>query len=218
MSIVELTDEETRKWRAMHPPEVMRRSSTLVHRLIGLISGMAAIFALLEEIGVIARISRYLWPALLSISGAFLTLFLLLHHGKSNIMLTVKTILVDPQQRQHLLMGLMLSIAGMVELLRTRGWLSGRLWGLILPGALVAIGSMFLMHPQHGTEEAVRESARYHSILGIMLALIGMFRGLKVVSSMPGHLWAGMLLIVAASLVRYREPEGAYEKEHAGHH
>lgn len=44
MSIVELTDEELLKWRTMHPPEVMRRSSTLVHRLIGLISGTTAIW------------------------------------------------------------------------------------------------------------------------------------------------------------------------------
>lgn len=216
--MVELTEDEMRKLNAMHPPEVMRRSSTMVHRLIGLTSGTAAIFALLEELGIFARISRYLWPAILSFSGAFLTLFLLLHHGRRNIKLTSKAIWIDPQQRQHLLMGLMLSLAGLVELLWARGLLFRRRWGLVLPGVLVAIGGMFLMHPSHGTEEAVRESARYHRILGSMLVLTGLFRGLKVVSSMPGHLWAGMLLIVAASLVRYREPEGAYEKEHVGPH
>ncbi len=216
--MVELTDEEMRKLSAMHPPEVMRRSSIMVHRLIGLISGTAAIFALLEELGIFARISRYLWPGLLSFSGAFLTLYLLLHHGRRNIKLTSKAIWIDPQQRQHLMMGLMLFLSGQVELLRARGLLPGRRWGLILPGALAVMGGMFLTHPQHGTEEAVRESARYHSILGIMLVLTGLFRGFKVVSSMPGHLWAGLLLIVAASLVRYREPEGAYEKEHVGPH
>ncbi len=216
--MIELTEEETRKWMAMHPPEVMRRSSTLVHRLIGLISGTAAIFALSEELGVFARASRYLWPALLSFSGAFLTLFLLLHHGIMGIRLTAKTILIDPQQRQHLLMGLMLSLSGLVELLRARGLLSRRLWGLVLPGVLMTLGGMFLMHPQHGTEKAIRESVRYHSILGAMLMFTGLFRGLKIVSSMPGYLWAGMLLIVAVFLMKYREPEGAYEEEHAAHH
>ena len=89
---------------------------------------------------------------------------------------------------------------------------------MVLPGVLVTLGGMFLTHPQHGTEEAIRESVRYHSILGVMLALTGLFRGLKIIFSIPGYLWAGSLLIVAVFLMKYREPEGAYEKEHAAHH
>jgi hypothetical protein len=85
-------------------------------------------------------------------------------------------------------MGLMLSLAGLVELLRAKGLLSRRLWGLVLPGVLMTLGGMFLMHPQHGTEEAIRESARYHSILGAMLALTGLLRGLKINFR---TLWAG---------------------------
>ncbi|WP_269848505.1 hypothetical protein [Methanosarcina horonobensis] len=133
--MVELTENEARKWRAVHSPEAIRRASNFVHNLMGVVIGTAAALALLHEVGILVNILTYLPSALLTISGAFLTLFLLLHHETKNLKLTLKAVWTDPQQRQHLTMGVLLTLAGLMEFLKTAKGSSKKILGLVLPSA-----------------------------------------------------------------------------------
>lgn len=215
--MVELTEDEIRKWRAMHSPESVRRASNFVHNMMGIIIGTAATLSLLYEAGVFVNILAYLPSALLTISGAFLTVFLLLHHGTRNLKLTLKALWIDPQQRQHLIMGMLITLAGFMEFLRTLRRPLKKILGLTLPGALVAIGFMFLTHPQHGTVESIRWSKRYHNVLGSLIALAGILKAINILLSSLRYLWSGVLLLAALLLVIYKEPEGSYEEPHIIH-
>ncbi|AKB79488.1 hypothetical protein MSHOH_3005 [Methanosarcina horonobensis HB-1 = JCM 15518] len=215
--MVELTENEARKWRAVHSPEAIRRASNFVHNLMGVVIGTAAALALLHEVGILVNILTYLPSALLTISGAFLTLFLLLHHETKNLKLTLKAVWTDPQQRQHLTMGVLLTLAGLMEFLKTAKGSSKKILGLVLPSALVVIGFMFLTHPQHGTAESIRWSKRYHGVLGSLIALAGVLRAFNILFSILGYLWSGVLLVAALMLATYNEPEGSYEEPHVIH-
>jgi hypothetical protein len=79
--------------------------------------------------------------------------------------------------------------------------------------ALAAVGGMFLNHEQHGSAEARAVAERVHRRLGLSLIAAGAAKaadGLNV----PGPwqaTWPALSLLVAGQLLRYREPEGAYQ-------
>jgi low temperature requirement protein LtrA len=88
----------------------------------------------------------------------------------------------------------------------------------VWPAVLLLIGILFLTHPQHGTGEAVAKAVRQHRILGITAIIAGLLRVAGVVSgsTISAILWSLALLVSAAQLILYREPEGAFEP--AGSH
>lgn len=79
------------------------------------------------------------------------------------------------------------------------------------------IGVLFLLHPQHGTGEAVQMATRIHNWLGIACIASGAVRGLMI-RAPRRHRWARvawplLLLSAAVLLLFYREPPGAYERD-----
>lgn len=182
----------------------MRKGSNIFHWLFGAILGIVAIFAVAQSTGIhVQGIQSYIWPCILSLSGASLTTFLFLHHGVGKVKLTAKATWSDLQQKQHSIMGFLIAVAGVVEILRVAGALLESVWGMGLPIVLAIVGSMFIAHTQHGTEEATHRAVRYHRLLGSTFVLTGLIRGAQIVlSSIPAYMWAGVLLVVALMLSR----------------
>ena len=89
------------------------------------------------------------------------------------------------------------------------------------PLALVVVGVLFFTHPQHGTDEAAVKAVRIHRVLGGTFVLAGLARSIAVLSGIykgtVGLGWIVLIFAAAAQLIFYREPEGAYETEHAEH-
>lgn len=198
----------------LHSPEEFRNLSNLGHWTIGyILLGVAAI-ALLQTLGFL-KTKPYLWPLLVAIAGIILIPYNLLHHGLNEFPLVMKVIEVDPQQRQHFIMFVLLFSAGVIELLLSLKKIKGKFWQFVWPGVLLIIGYMFLTHPQHGTADAQAYTEPFHTALGIVLLITGVLKGAKVIwvkrFKWLTYGWILFLLITAIMLIVYREPVGAYQ-------
>ena len=206
-----MEEHQSADWSVFHTAEEMQRLSDLGHRIEGILLAAVALIALCEATGVLKN--RYVWPSLIVIAGLFLIGFLLLHHGLENFKLVLKLILSDGQQRQHLLMAALLTLAGISEIFfRAKG--IGVLQ-YVWPVAIGIIGLMFLIHEQHGSSEAVEWATKIHRYLGILLVLVAACIFLNIFLS-PGKAWLGylwpvLLLMTSVFLFIYKEPKGAYQ-------
>lgn len=133
-----------------------------------------------------------------------------LHHGGPRAYLRAEL-----QDREHLKMAGVIAAGGLVESRDPLGL--ARLGGA---ASLATVGAMFLGHEQHGTGEALAQSVATHRRLGMSLVAAGAAKAAHALRAPgPWHVaWPILALGVAAQLVAYREPEGAYEDEdeHAG--
>lgn len=190
----------------------MRRLSNLGHVIEGALFAVVGLLALLGNLGTFARASLA-WPLLVLVSGILLLILLYPRHPVSDWPL----IWHDAQQREHTIIAAAMAIAGLAELLSTNLARLIYVW----PAALVLVGGLFLFHAQHGTSDAAARAVRQHRILGITIIVAGLLRLIEIIGGgrVTAILWPFALLIAAAQLLLYREPEGAYESEagHGGH-
>jgi hypothetical protein len=197
---------------ASHTAEEMRRLSNLGHLLEGLVLATVGILAILGSLGMVAW-APTAWPLVILLAGVLLLALIYPLHPLSDW----PAIWRDPQQRQHTIIAAALMVAGTSELLQSS---SARSWGYVWPVVLIVIGVLFLTHAQHGRGRAVARAVLLHRILGITLIGAGLLRAIEggTEASIFAFLWPLALLIAAAQLIVYREPEGAFEEEsHAGH-
>ena len=202
-------------YNPFHTPQEMQALSNLAHLIEGLILIIVAVIAGSQTSGYLnTGWLRYLWPGLIFIPGIFLLIFLLFHHGLDKIGISWTIMMSDPQQRQHLLMAILLLVAGLAEILYRVEVNPVELWRIIWPIVLVVIGVLFIVHTQHGTSEAVARAVIVHRFLGVSLALTGALKiaDLLWTKQFPwlAYPWILFLFIVAVLLISYREPEGAY--------
>jgi hypothetical protein len=166
-------------------------------------AGLSLLDAVRPELG---------WPGRWSsraASGAGLALggFIVLgslHHGGPRLYLRH-----EHQDREHLQMAALIATGGGVAALG-----EGRWTGLGPASALAGVGALFLKHEQHGTGEARLRAERVHRRLGYSLLAAA---GAKAADALgaPGpwrFAWPALGLAVAAQLLGYREPAGAYER------
>jgi hypothetical protein len=117
-------------------------------------------------------------------------------------------ITTDMQQQQHLLIAVILFTASMAALAGIKfkqKWL-----GAALPVAFAAIGVVFLVHPQHGTDSEAARALLIHRVAGTSLIVAGV----AFASTTFWSHWrklsaiiAGILLVISAGLfISYREP------------
>ncbi len=203
-----------------HTPAEMVLFSNLAHWFEGGLLSIIVIIALLHALGYLKfKTAQLAWSVTILIAGSFLVLYMILHHDLQRIAQTWQFLMNDPQQRQHLIMGVLLTIAGLAELLSTLTVLKNKLWQFVFPLVLVIIGILFMVHNQHGTAEAVHESVIFHRYLGTALILSGVAKALEVVLRNRyrkiGYVWIIFMLITAGMLVTYREPDGAYNVSHS---
>ena len=198
--------------RVVHTPEEMRKLSNRGHWVEGGLLGIVGILALMQ-LWVMEAWVGVLLPVLLLKVGLLLVVFMYAHHPPTDWPL----IWADPQSKQHTIMATLLSLAGLVELLRAVGIAAGSSWAFVWPLVLIVVGIMFMIHTQHGNHTAMAQAVRSHRILGITIVGGGLIKSVHVLWSgtIFAYLWPLLLLAAAIQLLIYREPEGAYAN--AGH-
>ena len=188
----------------LHTPEELILYSNIAHWVFGAIFLIVSGIALMQALGY-WKSRPYLWPMLVLIAGLFLPVFSFFHHW-NELGFVWQAMIGDPQQRQHLIMAILLGIAGIFELKSKRK--------LVFPAVLVIIGIMFIVHPQHGAGEAVMRASIIHQYLGVILILTGISRSAEMLwpkRKWLAYPWIFFLAIAAILLISYREPANAYQ-------
>jgi len=194
-----------------HTAEEMRRLSNLGHVVEGVLLAAVGVLALLSNTGVAAW-GATVWRLLALLAGVALLLILYPPHPVSEWGLIWR----DPQQRQHTLIAILVLIAGIAEIVGANAGVP--ILGYIWPIALMIIGTLFMIHTQHGHGEAVHQAVFRHRLLGMTMIVAGLLRLLEIIlpSNVLAILWPVALLIAAFQLLIYREPAGAFDE--AGSH
>ena len=196
-----------------HTPEEMRAISNLAHVIEGAVLGAAACLALLHGSGLFRRDwIRYAWPTLVVVAGVFLMGYLLIpHHGLDTATTQWRYIFADAQQRQHVMISLLILLGGLSELIAVRGT-RGLAWRLGWPVTLAAVGMLLVLHPQHGTSAAMVRATMQHRLIGTALLAAGALAAVSALrpSRVLGALSPLALVAAAIMLVAYREPVGAF--------
>lgn len=196
----------------LHTPEEMRRLSNLAHIVEGALIVIVGVLVLLEKLAGFTWTSAA-WPVLILIAGVVLLFLLYPLHPVSEWRLIWR----DAQQRQHTIIAVAMAIAGLAELLSSSLSALCYVW----PIAVLLTGSLFLFHTQHGTSEAAAKAIRQHQLLGSTFIAAGLLNLVEIINGaiFAAILWPILLIVAAAQLLLYREPEGAYEDgaKHGGH-
>lgn len=199
-----------------------RQLSNLGHMAEGALFAALGLLALLQALGFISNALLALTPLLMIAAGITIPVILFGHsHKGQDAGMHRRVVLNDPQQRQHLIMASLVLLSGLAEFARLAGILaplSGYVWSV----ALVLIGVMFMRHTQHGEHAAMMQALRFHRILGGVIAAAGIVRGIQGwigdERGLFAFAYALVLLVVAALLLTYREPAGAYTNAAPGEH
>ena len=202
-------------WSFLHTPEEMRNLSNLGHLIEGALLLLVAFFAILEAFGF--KKIKFIWPSLLLIVGTFLISFLLFQHGLDKVKLIGTLLWKDAQQREHLIMSILFIAAGLSQILSVNYKIS--YLSYVWPLSLLIIGTMLLIHEQHGSAQAVQRAETIHTYVGILLILDAIFVILSIKFSIRytwlPYVWPALLLVISILLMIYREPEGAYQTDRA---
>ena len=198
----------------LQTPEQLQAASNLAHWIEGIVFAAVALIAFLRARGRLKRQgTQYLWPSLIVMAGLFLPAYIVLQRGLDQVGVTWSFVVNDPQQREHFLMALFLVLAGTAEIASEANLVEGKIWRLITPAALLAIGAVLLVHTEYGTPPAIDESVAQHRYQGALVILVGVFKAAAVIWPRVKWLaypWIILLFITAVLLLTYREPYGAY--------
>ncbi len=199
----------------LHTLEELIYLSNLAHWIEGGLFSAVVIIAFVQATGIYrASWLKYVWPSLILAAGLFLPIFSFSHHW-NEMELAFKATIYDAQQRQHLYIAIIVTVAAALEFYSIK---TDKLWAKVaFPAGLLIIGLLFLAHQQHGTSEAVMNAVIIHRYLGASLILAGIFRMVEVLGKskmkLAAYLWMIFLAVASGLLISYREPEGAYQIE-----
>lgn len=208
----------------LHSGEEMQGISNLAHLLEGIVIGVAAVVMIVESRRRLrGQGGTYAWPLLLFGAAIFLLGYLLVpHHGLELARTQWHWVFGDPQQRQHLLLSALIALGSGGELLYRSRPTQFRKLAWAWPATTIIAGILFIVHTQHGTSEAVARATAVHRVLGSVLVLAGVMRGVSSVKQASRGAWelaAGTALLAAAILLLvYREPPGAYTPNNSSGH
>lgn len=128
----------------------------------------------------------------------------------------------DTEVLQHKWFGVSSLLVGGLEGARRMGWLTQKIWALVIPLYAMAGGGLLLMH-DHGHHPSVHEITMHHRVMGVLAIMAGGAKMLAIRAdeSNPrdrhapsgrsgpapkwSYLWAGLVLVIGALLMTYRE-------------
>src|SRR3989338_8183278 len=202
----------------LHTPEELVLYSNIGHWMEGGLFLIVAGIAFIQALGYWrSQKALYLWPIIILVSGLSLPFFAFAHHINGELALAWKATISDPQQRQHMIMAILVALAGIAEVAYLRSQAKHLVLRFMFPIALGIIGVMFIIHPQHGTSEAVLKAVIIHKYLGTVLIVSAVFRPVDVITKQTRKwitfVWVLFLVAAAVLLISYREPQGAYQIE-----
>jgi hypothetical protein len=120
---------------------------------------------------------------------------------------------------QHRVQGSFMLLAGIVEWLRLRGRLQGRMWALPLPLALSVLGLVFIFHAQHEAMVPPLVLSLQHRFFALalwMAAAAKVFEDrTRHRASLAAGAWLLPLLVFGLAMLAYTE--GGTLAGHAGH-
>ena len=182
-----------------------------IHEIFGSAVLVFVLVMLAKEAGLLrSRALAYFLPAGLLGLGLFVFLDPILFHGGG----------FGAEGVQHQVQGVLIMAVGVVELLRARGRLRGRIFGAVLPLGLMGVGLLFVLHSQHGGGAMAPQLAQ-HRVLGTTILLSGLVKGADNLKLAKGNWaavgWLLLMLVAAAALLFYAEGGGASERAHGGH-
>lgn len=192
----------------LHTPQQIVELSNLAHLVEGLMLFIVGAMVLSEALGYLrGQRSQYIWPVLVLTTSLALFGFLFIGHF-DRLALAWKVVTTDPQQRQHLMMAIVLSIGAIAEIAAIKT--GRRMLRLGVPVAVAIVGVLFIVHPQHGSSEAAAKAVLIHRIAGTSLVAAGLARAWWAL----GRRWRNAALIVsgiafmfgAMFFVTYKEP------------
>lgn len=193
----------------------MGMTSTQGHWIPGVFIIAVALFAILHETGVVKRRwIAYVFPIAIILVGLQGILDKFMHGSAAPTNYGAETI-------QHIVQGSILLAAGIVELLRVRGVLAARWWGLALPAALVFVAVVFLRHAQHDSAVPMLTLLVQHRAFGLTILVAAAARALAELAPQRAAgfrlVFATMFLLFGLQFTIYTEGEGSTDKASASH-
>lgn len=190
----------------------MGMTSTQGHWIPGLFIIAVALVAILNEAGVTKKAwLKYILPIALILVGLQAIFDKFMHGSAAPGNYAAET-------AQHIIQGAILLLAGIVELLRARGTLTLRWWGLVLPGALVFVAIVFLRHAQHDSAAPMLALLVQHRAFGLTLLVAAAAR---LISELAPERGAGfkvvfptLFLLFGLQFTIYTEGEGTSTPSH----
>ena len=191
----------------------MDLTSEQVHRIGGAVIVVVVVLVLTHGTGVLRlRWIPYLVPLLLVAYGLESFLDTWIHGSAAPANYAAET-------TQHVIQGIAVLAAGVVEGLLLYGTINHRLWGLALPVALAVIGVVFLVHAQQDAGVPPLVLAVQHRVFALTLFVTALAKALALV---PGDgtrvfstAWLLPLLLFGLELMVYTEGSGS--TSHAAH-
>ncbi len=192
----------------LHTPQEIVTLSNAAHIAEGIVLIAIAAVIVAQGFGYLQKgWQRYLVPSIGLVASLVLLSFLFFDHA-NELPRAWDWITSDMQQRQHLLMGILIgvgSIAALIGLKLQQQWLR-----LGLPLAIAIIGLLFLTHPQHGNSEEAARGLLIHRVAGTSLIIAGLAQAgglfLKQWRKWLAVVAGAGLVLSAALFISYREP------------
>lgn len=183
----------------------MGMTSTQGHWIPGLFIIVVALLAILHETGVVKqKWVGYVFPIAIILVG-LQGIFDKLMHGSA------APTNYGAETAQHIIQGSITLAAGIVELLRVRGVLANRWWGLALPAAVVFVAIVFLRHAQHDSAAPMLALLVQHRAFGLTLLIAATARLIGELAPQRGSgfrlVFATMFLLFGLQFTIYTEGE-----------
>lgn len=199
---------------SLHTPEEITAISNAAHVAEGVVLLVFAAIIIGQGFGYLQKArQRYLVPYLALFASLLLVGFLFFDH-LHELPQAWQWITTDMQQQQHLMIAVVLGIASIAALIGMK--LKQKWLEFSLPLAFAVIGVIFIIHPQHGTDEEAARALLIHRVAGTSLIFAGLTQAIGLLRT-QWRKWlavaTGIFLILSAVLfMGYREPAVSHEE------
>lgn len=191
------------------------------HLIVGIVMILFVISSLIERKAVLKKayskfFVKYFAPILLISLGLSLSIVDSVYHAAFDSFEAVTTLILIPNSQwfQHFSAGILLTLAGVGEWIRTRKP-EIKYLRYAVPVVVLTTGVGFFFHQQLGALDAIVNSMIWHMSFGALLVVGAVMRIIDLFLFEERRfffgIWALTLFIAFGMMAGYSEPPGAYE-------